>query len=176
MLFRSSSLCSISLIGYGQSYVPEKGSKKILVQPVIPIQAYAFPLSEVKITGGPFLHAQELDRAYLLLLKPDRLLHRFHLHAGLPVKDSIYGGWEQDGLSGHTLGHYLSACALLYESTGDKEIKRRIDYVVSELSRCQQARGSGYVGAIPREDSLFAQVARGEIRSSGFDLNGGWSP
>ena len=47
------------------------------------------------------------DEAYLLLLKPDRLLHRFHLYAGLPVKDSVYKGWESEGLSGHTMVQYL---------------------------------------------------------------------
>jgi len=26
------------------------------------------------------------------------------------------------------------------------------------------------------KNTLFARVARGEIKSSGFDLNGGWSP
>ena len=50
-----------------------------------------------------------MDSAYVISLKPDRLLHRFHKHAGLPAKDSVYGGWESEGLSGHTLGHYLSA-------------------------------------------------------------------
>ncbi|HEX9006688.1 MAG TPA: beta-L-arabinofuranosidase domain-containing protein, partial [Bacteroidota bacterium] len=33
-----------------------------------------------------------------------------------------------------------------------------------------------YVGGIPNEDTIFAQVARGEIRAAGFDLNGGWVP
>ena len=97
-------------------------------------------------------------------------------YAGIPVKDSVYGGWESEGLSGHTIGHYLSAAALMYTSTRQQEFKNRIDYIVSELAQCQQARKSGYVGAIPNEDTIFAQVSRGQIKSSGFDLNGGWSP
>lgn len=47
---------------------------------------------------------------------------------------------------------------------------------MSELARCQEARKTGYVGAIPNEDTLWAKVSRGEIRSGGFDLNGAWSP
>ena len=43
-------------------------------------------------------------------------------------------------------------------------------------SSCQQARKTGYVGAIPNEDSIFGKVARGEIKYCGFDLNGGWVP
>ncbi|HEY4064885.1 MAG TPA: beta-L-arabinofuranosidase domain-containing protein [Puia sp.] len=35
---------------------------------------------------------------------------------------------------------------------------------------------SGYVGAIPREDTLWSEVSAGYIRSHGFDLNGAWSP
>lgn len=135
-----------------------------------------FPLSQVKLLNSPFSHAQDLDASYLLSLKPDRLLHRFHKNAGLVVKDSIYGGWEQEGLSGHTLGHYLSAISMMYASTGKPEFLERTNYVVNELALCQKARKTGYVGAIPNEDSLFSKVSRGEIKSGGFDLNGGWSP
>ena len=90
-----------------QSYVPESNNPKLKVKPIIPVKAFAFNLSEVKLLNSPFKHAMEMDSAYLLSLKPDRLLHRFHLFAGLPTKDSIYRGWESDGLSGHTLGHHF---------------------------------------------------------------------
>lgn len=159
-----------------QSYVPEKNEYRMKVKPVVPVKAYSFNLREVKLMNSPFRHAMNMDSAYLLLIKPDRLLHRFHKHAGLPVKDSIYGGWEKDGISGHTLGHYLSACALMYTSTGNIEFKKKVDYIVEELRRCQLARKTGYVGAVPNEDTIFAQVKRGEIRTGGFDLNGGWVP
>ena len=159
-----------------QSYVPESNNPKLKVKPIIPVKAFAFNLSEVKLLNSPFKHAMEMDSAYLLSLKPDRLLHRFHLFAGLPTKDSIYRGWESDGLSGHTLGHYLSAASMMYVTTGNEEFKKRVDYIVLELGKCQEARKTGYVGAIPKEDSIFGKVAKGEIKSSGFDLNGGWSP
>lgn len=159
-----------------QSYVPESNFSKMKVKPVVPVQAYSFNLGQVKLLNSPFRHAMDMDSAYLLLIKPERLLYRFHKHAGLPVKDSIYGGWENDGISGHTLGHYLSACAMMYTSTGNIAFKNRVDYIVKELRRCQLARKTGYVGAVPNEDTIFAQVARGEIRTAGFDLNGGWVP
>lgn len=158
------------------SQYPGQHTMKMRVKTTVPLKATAFDLDEVKITEGIFRNAMARDIDYLLMLDPDRLLHRFHLHAGLPVKGEVYGGWESGGLSGHTLGHYLSACAMAYANTGNSELKRRIDYVSDELGRCQQARKTGYVGAIPDEDSIFAQVARGQIRSGGFDLNGGWSP
>ena len=54
--------------------------------------------------------------------------------------------------------------------------RRRVDYIVDELAKCQQAGGDGYVGAIPRGREVFAEVSRGDIRSQGFDLNGSWVP
>jgi DUF1680 family protein len=160
-----------------QSYVPVKGDSRMNISPAIPLQAYAFDLRDVRLLdGSPFKNAMEKDAAYLLTIEPDRLLHRFHKNAGLPVKGEVYGGWESEGLSGHTMGHYLSACAMMYAGSGNPEFKRRVSYIIDELERCQQARKTGYIGAIPNEDSLFARVARGDIKSSGFDLNGGWSP
>jgi DUF1680 family protein len=166
----------ISILSTAQSYVPEKSNNKFKVKPVVPIKAYGFNLNEVRLLNSPFRHAMTKDSSYLLEIKPDRLLYRFHKHAGLPVKDSIYGGWEKDGISGHTLGHYLSACAMMYASTGEKEFKSRVDYIVDELRKCQVARKTGYIGAVPNEDTVFAQVKRGDIRSAGFDLNGSWVP
>ena len=166
----------VSIIATGQSYVPEKSNNKIRIKPVVPIKAYSFNLKDVKLLDGPFHHAMAMDSSYLLLIKPDRLLYRFYKHAGLPAKDSIYGGWEKEGISGHTLGHYLSACAMMYASTGNKEFKSRVDYIVDELRKCQLARKTGYIGGVPNEDTVFAQVKRGEIRSAGFDLNGSWVP
>jgi DUF1680 family protein len=159
-----------------QSYVPEWNNAKFKIKPVIPVKAFAFDIKDVQITGGLFKKAMDLDAAYLLEIEPDRLLHRFHEYAGLPTKGEIYGGWESETISGHTLGHYLSACAMMYASTGDKRFKQKVDYIVSELARCQQARKTGYVGGVPNEDTVFAQVARGDIRSKGFDLNGAWVP
>ncbi|QOI97602.1 MAG: glycoside hydrolase family 127 protein [Flammeovirgaceae bacterium] len=162
---------------FAQAYLPEKSNNVIQVKPTVPVKAYAINLADIKLTdGSPFKNAQDKDAAYLLSIDPDRLLHRFRLHAGLQPKGEIYRGWESDGLSGHTLGHYLSACAMRYAAGGGDEFKNRIDYILNELSVCQQARGTGYIGAIPNEDSIFYKLQHGIIKSSGFDLNGGWSP
>jgi len=63
-----------------------------------------------------------------------------------------------------------------YASTRETEFLKRVNYIVSQLNECQIARKTGYVGAIPKEDTVVADVAKGDIRSHGFDLNGGWSP
>ena len=165
-----------SLSLFAQSYYPQKQNSKIKVKPAVAIKAYSFAPEDVRITGGIFLKAQQADEQYLLSLSPDRFLNRFAKNAGLPPKDSAYGGWESEGVSGHSLGHYLSACSVMYASTGNKELKKKVDYIIRELKRCQDARKTGYVGAIPNEDSIFNEVAKGNINSKGFDLDGGWVP
>ncbi|MBX3427175.1 MAG: glycoside hydrolase family 127 protein [Pirellulales bacterium] len=135
-----------------------------------------FDVRQVKLLDGPFKEAQDADAAYLLTLKPDRLLSWYRKDAGLEPKAEQYGGWEAMGIAGHSLGHYLSACARMHHADGDEEFRRRVDYVVAELAACQEAGGDGFVGAMPRGREVFAEVARGDIRSRGFDLNGSWVP
>jgi DUF1680 family protein len=162
--------CRIS----AQSYVPEKKSK-MQVADAVAIKAFAVPVDKVRLLDGPFKKAMEADAAYLLKIEPDRLLADFRAHAGLKPKAEKYGGWESSGLAGHTLGHYLSACALQYTSTRNTVFLDKVNYVVEELALCQPSR-NGYLGAIPKEDSIWAEVQKGNIRSRGFDLNGAWSP
>lgn len=176
-LFIVTVLVLLSVFIQAQSYVPVKNDTKFKIAPVNDIKAYAFNIRDVKLSDGSlFKHAMDKDAAYLLVIEPNRLLNRFYLNAGLPTKGAVYGGWENGGLSGHTLGHYLSACSMFAVTSGNPEFKKRADYIVNELERCQKARKTGYVGAIPNEDSLFSKVSRGIIKSGGFDLNGGWSP
>lgn len=169
-------IMTFSLRVTAQSYVPEEDNPLVKVKPVAPLKAYAFPLSDVTILAGPFKDAHDADVQYLLKLEPDRLLSQFRTHSGLKPKAPKYGGWESEGLAGHTLGHYLSACAMEYNVSKNPEFLKRVNYIVTELEECQRARKTGYIGAIPREDSVFMEVSQGDIRSRGFDLNGAWSP
>jgi DUF1680 family protein len=159
-----------------QSYVPEWNDTRIKIKPVVPVKAYSFNLKDVQLLESPFKKAMEVDVTYLLSVEPDRLLSAFRSHSGLKPKGKMYEGWESSGLAGHTLGHYLSAISMHYASTRDPEFLKRVNYIVKELDECQVARKTGYVGAIPKEDTIWAEVAKGDIRSRGFDLNGGWSP
>ncbi|MFH1194823.1 MAG: beta-L-arabinofuranosidase domain-containing protein [bacterium] len=146
------------------------------VENVLKLKAIPFELSDVKLLDSPFKKAMELDAEYLLLLEPDRLLSWFRKEAELESKGEVYGGWEQMQLAGHSLGHYLSACAMMYASTADERFCERVNYIVDELEVCQSKNGTGYVAAIPGGEKMFAEVAKGDIRSAGFNLNGIWSP
>jgi uncharacterized protein len=128
--------------------VADVAADKERVAPVVRFQAEPFPLNDVRLLEGPFLRAMELDRAYLLSLEPDRLLHDFRRNAGLPSTAKSYGGWmaaENYAGCGQFVGHYLSACALMYASTGDERLKENAARVVAGLAQCQEKLGTGYL-------------------------------
>jgi uncharacterized protein len=139
-------------------------------------EAEEFRLEDVRLLDGPFKNAMMRDAAYLLRLDPDRLLSKFRKEAGLEPKAEAYGGWEGMTIAGHSLGHYLSACALMFASTGDVRFRDRVNYIVDELQTCQRANGNGYVAAIPNGKKIFQEISAGDIRVQPFDLNGGWVP
>ena len=136
-----------------------------------------FELSDVTLLDGPFKRATELNRESLLRYEPDRLLSKFRSEAGLKPKAEPYEGWEAKTIAGHSLGHHLSACALMYQSTNDNRFLARVKHIVDELEACQVADGDGYIGAFPNGKKILEEeVAKGNIKSEGFDLNGIWVP
>jgi DUF1680 family protein len=125
-------------------------------------QARPFPMKNVRLQPGAFRAAAEANRRYLKSLPPDRLLHTFRLTAGLPSTAEPLGDWEKPDceLRGHFAGgHYLSACALAFASSGDEELKRNGDLMVAELAKCQTRLKSGYLSAFPQE--LFDRLRDG---------------
>jgi uncharacterized protein len=121
-------------------------------------QAVPFALSDVRLTSGLFREAMLRDQQFLLDLDPDRLLHDFRVNVGLPSTAKPLGGWEAPDveLRGHSVGHYLSALALMYASTGDARFKQRGDLMVAELAKVQAAApakgyNKGYLSAFPEE-------------------------
>ncbi|MDN4502389.1 glycoside hydrolase family 127 protein [Alteromonadaceae bacterium BrNp21-10] len=142
-----------------------------LAQPV-----KTFPLSAVKLTDGPFKHAQQTNIKYIMAMEPDRLLAPFLREAGLPTKTDSYGNWEGSGLDGHIGGHYLTALSLAYVATGDKQLKQRLDYMVSELHKAQLKHGDGYIGGVPGGRQAWDDIRKGKIKADLFSLNNKWVP
>ncbi len=113
-----------------------------------------FPMKQVRLGEGSCKVAMEADRQYLRSLPPDRLLHTFRTNAGIASSAEPLGGWEKPDceLRGHYAGgHYLSACALMYASAGDEDLKKNANIVVAELGKCQNELKSGYLSAFPIE-------------------------
>lgn len=134
------------------------------------------PLQNVRLLDSPFRQAQDRNIEYIMAMQPDRLLAPYLEEAGLEPRAEKYGNWESTGLGGHIGGHYLSALSLAWASTGRGDVKERLDYMLAELRRAQQANGNGYLGGVPDGNRLFAELAAGDIRADLFGLNGYWVP
>src|SRR5258707_15697578 len=131
---------------------PVQKDGKTISREKVPWKVHPFPLKQVRLGDGPCKVAMEADRKFLHSLPPDRLLHTFRLNAGIPSSAQPLGGWEAPDceLRGHYAGgHYLSACALMYASTGDEDLKVKAESLVGALAECQQR--NGYLGAYPEE-------------------------
>jgi len=123
-------------------------------------KARPFPMEQVRLKPGLLKEMQERDRVYLYMIPNDRLLHNFRITAGKPSKAESLGGWEApDGdLRGHLSGgHYLSACALMYASTGDESLRLKAEALVMGLAECQSP--DGYLGAYP--SSMYDRMKKG---------------
>jgi DUF1680 family protein len=178
MLTRRSFLCSASALALAG---PALAAQRV---EEAPIRVRPLPLSAVRLKPSVFLDAVNTNRRTLLSLSPERLLHNFYASAALPTKGATYGGWEARGIAGHTLGHYLSALALMHAQTGDRAVRDQLRHTVAEMARIQKAHGDGYVGGTTVERGgktvdgkiVFEEIRRGDIRTGGFDINGGWVP
>jgi len=115
-------------------------------------KAEPFSMTDVRLLPGFWKETMELNRSYLYSLPSDRLAHNFRVTAGLPSDADPLGGWEDPKceLRGHYIGHYLSACAMLYASTGDEFIRAKADELVETLAACQAK--DGYLSAFPTEE------------------------
>ena len=136
-----------------------------------------FPLSDVTLLESPFKHARDLNLEVLLKYDVDRMLAPYRKEAGLPEKAKCYPNW--DGLDGHIAGHYLSAMALNYASTGILECKKRMEYMLTELDACQKANdknnpewGTNYIGGFPKSKDIWYTFEKGDFKN----YNGAWAP
>ena len=142
----------------------------------LPTLIETFPVSSVRLGDSQFLRNQQMDIHYLLGLDADRLLAPYLKEAGLTPKADNYANWENTGLDGHIGGHYVSALSYMLAATGNKEIEARLDYVLSELHRCQNAAGDGYLCGVPDGRKIWKEIADGNIRAASFGLNDRWVP
>ena len=164
------SALALPLFAWFSAFTVQSSEPQVVATP-----AQMLPLASVRLLEGPFADAVKANRTYLLALEPDRLLAPYLREAGLEPKAKPYGNWESSGLAGHTGGHYLSALSTMIASgadTPDGELRRRLDYMISELERCQKASGDGYVGGVPGSRELWKAVAAGRVEV----VNSKWVP
>ncbi|PMC35653.1 glycosyl hydrolase [Bacillus sp. UMB0899] len=132
-------------------------------------------MTDVKLLNGIFKDSQEIGKDYLLFLNVDRLVASCYDAASLTPKQPRYGGWETKGISGHSIGHWLSAASTMYAVTGDGKLKEKLDYAIEELAYVQSFDKDGYVSGFPRDcyDKVFAG---GDFEVSNFSLGDSWVP
>ncbi|MEJ2147178.1 MAG: glycoside hydrolase family 127 protein [Acidobacteriota bacterium] len=124
------------------------------------VQAEASTLQEVDaahvrlLPGSPFYERQEFQRlGYLASFEPDKLLFPYRTLAKLPQPEGVtagYDGWDSGFIRGHMAGHYLSASSRMAAATGDRSFRAKVDDMVTELAKCQDALNlDGYLAAFP---------------------------
>ncbi len=114
-----------------------------------------FSLGQVTLTNPYFVNSFEKEVDYLLAFDADKLLAGFRETAGIDMRGAErYGGWESTLIGGHTLGHYLTACAQAYATLPDGNADKAALYsmlatLTDGLAECQDALGTGFVfGAV----------------------------
>ncbi len=121
---------------------------------------------QVRLLPGLFKKRFDINRRYVFSLQTHNLLQNHYMEAGLwaPIgkPEDAHWGWESPTcqIRGEFLGHWLSAAAHIYASTGDMEIKIKADIIVSEVARCQQENGGEWAGPIP--EKYLEWLARGK--------------
>ena len=135
-----------------------------------------FPLDQVQITDTYQQNLFAKEITYLMTtLDSNRLMAGFQAVSAGTTPTNLYGGWENQAIRGHTLGHWLSAVAHAYQqaqgsdATLATQIKTKLDDVISKLKSYQLS--SGYLFAT--DISQFDQFDSG---ASGTSLATVWVP
>jgi len=118
----------------------------------------AFPLNQVQLRPGAFAQNQRRNTSYLLFLDPARLLRAFRINYGLEPAAEPCGGWEapRSLVRGHNTGHLMSALALTWASTGNREARDKGRDIVRQLVALQGRAAAagfnpGYLSAFPEQ-------------------------
>jgi DUF1680 family protein len=135
-----------------------------------------FSLDQVQITDTYQQNLFTKEITYLITtLDSDRLMAGFKAVSQNVTPTNLYGGWENQAIRGHTLGHWLSAVAHAYQqalgsdATLASKIKTKLDDVVSKLKSYQLA--SGYLFATD-----ISQFDKFDSAASGTSLADVWVP
>ena len=131
-------------------------------------------MSEIRILDGVFKDSEIKGKEYLLYLDIDRLLAPCYEAIGLKPKKERYGGWEEKDISGHSLGHYLSALSHMYVATEDIVIKEKLNYAIDEIGYLQDVEKSGYVSGFKKD--CFIKVFSKDFNVTRFELGDSWVP
>lgn len=130
--------------------------------------------ANVRLSRSIFLERFNLNRSYVMSLTDENLVQNYTLEAvlsGWVTYNNQFGrpnpqehrhyGWESPtcALRGHFLGHWLSAAAMIWASTGDEEVRLKVNRIIDILEQCQERNGCGWLGSFP--EKYFRLLAEG---------------
>lgn len=130
---------------------------------------------KIEIRDNLFRPSYETGRDMIKKLDADRLLAPCFEAMGKKPKKPRYGGWEAKGISGHTLGHYMSALSYLYDYSGEDFAKERAVYCVETLFSLQGE--NGYISGFPEKESFGNVFSDPDgFKVDCFELGSWWVP
>lgn len=129
----------------------------LLANSALALPVQPFPLAQVRLEEGIFKDSMEVNRRVLDEIGDERALYCFRLNAKLPTGGAksleSWASPEPNGpFPGFYEGHYLSAISLMAAQTGDATLRERVNHLVAELGKCQQALGGSYLFASPEAE------------------------
>jgi uncharacterized protein len=120
-----------------------------------------FGLDQVQITDDYQKNLFAKDVTYLITtLDSDRLMAGFKAVSMGTNPTNLYGGWENQNIRGHSLGHWLSAVAHAYEQAKGSDpalasqIKLKLDDAVSKLKSYQSSGGFLFATPVSQFDDM----------------------
>lgn len=149
------------------------------------IQIKDFSLSDITMLDPYCTNAFSKEIEYLLSFNTDRLLVGFRENAKLNTKGAArYKGWEDTLIAGHSVGHYLTACAQAYQNPNLTAAQReslsgKLDALLSGMLECQQnskgKTGFLWAGQVKNSNNVeqqFDYVQQGKTNI----INEAWVP
>ena len=112
----------------------------------------------LELTGwiGSRIDANEKNR--LVKIDPARLLEGYRKRPGRQ-------SWE-----GEHVGKWLHAATLAWVNTGDPELRKKLDYTVTELVKCQEA--DGYLGTYSLDGKPWPRWSEWDVWAHKYNIIG----
>ncbi len=137
---------------------------KTVITPALTKQWQTFNLDQVRLLpGGPFYHAMQVAKQYLLDTDINRLINRRGYDD--PEYKPYPGTNQPKDTRPAYANHYISGIALMYAQTGDPQLKARCDYLIKNIIELAHRN--------PNRDrrikDTFAKVLAGNLELAGPD-------
>ena len=115
-----------------------------------------YSMADIEMKDDYLINCAKKTAEYLKDFDIGKLASGFRRTAGLSDTSDTYGGWETSLIAGHAVGHYMTAVAQGYNSTGDEELLRMSNALIDALCEAQIKEDTGINGQTLKKGYLFA--------------------